>query len=94
MRDGLAEAMGRMIAEIAAGAGDGAHALRRAGIPVELEGYTVEVVVDPDEANPFTSVRLAFCRAVVDGQDGNPDSLIPGSCDHESCGRLPREARR
>lgn len=63
MRDGLAEAMGKIITEIAAGAGNGADALRRAGIPVELEGYTVEVVVDPSEPTPAASVRLAFKSA-------------------------------
>ena len=50
----------RMIAEAAAGAGDGADALRRSGIPVVLEGYTVEVMVDPTDTAPAASVRVTF----------------------------------
>ena len=49
-----------MIAEAAAGAGDGADALRRSGIPVVLEGYTVEVLVDVTDAMPAASVRVTF----------------------------------
>lgn len=49
-----------MIAEAAAGAGDGADALRRSGIPVELEGYTVEVLVDSTDMVPAASVRVTF----------------------------------
>ena len=59
MRDAFAEDVRRMIAEAAAGAGDGADALRRSGIPVELEGYTVEVLFDSVEA-PAASVRVTF----------------------------------
>jgi hypothetical protein len=62
MRDGMQEDVRRIIAEAAAGAGDGADALRKAGVPVELEGYTVEVVVDPGDALPATLVRLTFGR--------------------------------
>jgi len=49
-----------MIAEAAAGAGDGADALRRSGIPVVLEGYTVELLVDATDSIPAASVRVTF----------------------------------
>lgn len=49
-----------MIAEAAAGAGDGADALRRSGIPVVLKGYTVEVLVDSTDTIPAASVRVTF----------------------------------
>lgn len=49
-----------MIAEAAAGAGDGADALRRSGIPVVLEGYTVELLVDAIDSVPAASVRVTF----------------------------------
>lgn len=49
-----------IIRQVAAGAGDGADALRRAGIELRLEGYSVEVVIDPEEPAPSGSVRVAF----------------------------------
>jgi len=55
-----------MIAEAAAGAGEGADALRRSGIPVVLEGYTVEVLVDADDL-PAASVRVTFRPAAPEG---------------------------
>jgi len=58
----MPEDVRRIIAQVAAGAGDGADALRRAGVPVELEGYTVELVVDPCDSAPAASVRLTFRR--------------------------------
>lgn len=60
MRDAFPEDVRRMIAEAAAGAGDGADALRRSGIPVVLEGYTVEVLVDSTDMLPAASVRVTF----------------------------------
>ncbi|MEX1207080.1 MAG: hypothetical protein WEE36_00530 [Acidimicrobiia bacterium] len=62
MRDRLADEVRRMISGIAAGAGDGVGELRRAGIPVELEGFIVEAVVEPGDPSPATSVRLVFCK--------------------------------
>lgn len=62
MQDGLTDEVRRMISGIAAGAGDGAGELRRAGIPVELEGFIVEAVVEPGDPSPATSVRLVFCN--------------------------------
>jgi hypothetical protein len=59
MRDAFPEDVRRLIAETAAGAGDGADALRRSGSPVVLEGYTVEVLFDSVEA-PAASVRVTF----------------------------------
>lgn len=59
-----------MIAEAAAGAGDGADALRRSGIPVELEGYTVEVLLDPTDTVPAASVRVTFVRVEGAVRDG------------------------
>jgi hypothetical protein len=66
----------RMIAEAAAGAGDGADALRRQGIPVVLEGFTVEVLVDTADAAPAASVRVTFgpgdSRIVRKASPGGP----------------------
>jgi hypothetical protein len=69
MRDGLCEEVRRMISAIAAGASDGAGELRRAGIPVELEGFIVEAVVEPGDPSPATSVRLVFCKGEFKSQD-------------------------
>lgn len=76
MRDGLTEEMRRIIAGIAAGAGDGAGALRQAGIPVELEGFIVEAMVEPGDSAPATSVRLVFCRGEprAENQEPRPES--------------------
>jgi hypothetical protein len=57
------EGLRRVIAAAAAGAGDGAEALRAAGVDVELQGYTVEVVVDPVDPAPATSIRVEFRRS-------------------------------
>jgi hypothetical protein len=62
-----------MISGIAAGAGDGAGALRRAGIPVELEGFIVEAVVEPGDASPATSVRLVFCGKTQEPRIKSPN---------------------
>ncbi|MEX0827289.1 MAG: hypothetical protein WD184_11120 [Acidimicrobiia bacterium] len=62
MRDGLTDEVRRMISGIAAGAGDGVGELRRAGIPVELEGFIVEAMVEPGDPSPATSIRLVFCK--------------------------------
>jgi len=51
-----------MIAAVAAGAGDGAEALRLAGVGIELQGYTVEVLVDSTDPIPAASVRVVFGR--------------------------------
>jgi len=53
----------RIIAAVAVGAGEGAEALRTAGLDIELECYTVEVVLDPTDPAPATSVRVEFGRA-------------------------------
>jgi hypothetical protein len=58
----------RMIAEAAAGAGDGADALRRAGVPVVLEVYTVEVLVDAVDAAPAASVKVSFVASGIVGE--------------------------
>jgi hypothetical protein len=73
MRDGLTDEVRRMISGIAAGAGDGAGALRRAGIPVELEGFIVEAVVEPGDASPATSVRLVFCGKTQEPRIKSPN---------------------
>jgi len=57
------EGLRRVIAATAAGAGEGAEALRAAGLDVELQGYTVEVVVDSVDPTPATSIRVEFRRS-------------------------------
>lgn len=57
------EGLRRIIAAVAVGAGEGAEALRTAGLDIELECYTVEVVLDPTDPAPATSVRVEFGRA-------------------------------
>jgi hypothetical protein len=56
----MTEGLRRIIAAVAAGAGEGAEALRSAGVGLTLEGYTVEVMVDSDDPIPAASVRLVF----------------------------------
>jgi len=57
------EGLRRIIAAVAAGAGEGVAALRSAGVGVELQGYTVEVMVDSTDPVPAASVRLVFGTA-------------------------------
>ena len=47
-----------LIAGVAAGAAEGAEAMRPRGIPVELDAYSVETRIDRDE--PVTSIRVDF----------------------------------
>ena len=47
-----------LIAGVAAGAAEGAEALRHRGIPLELDAYSVETRIDRDE--PVTSIRVDF----------------------------------
>ena len=60
MENPTTESLRRIIAAVATGAGEGAEALRAAGVGLELEGYTIEVVVDPADPLPAASVRLVF----------------------------------
>jgi len=62
MEHPTAEGLRQMIAAVAAGAGDGAEALRLAGVGIELQGYTVEVLVDSTDPIPAASVRVVFGR--------------------------------
>jgi len=57
------EGLRQIIAAAAAGAGEGAAALRIAGVEVELQGYTVEVVFEPSDPAPATSIRVEFGRS-------------------------------
>lgn len=56
----MTENLRAIITDVATGAGESADALRRSGIAVELRGYTIEVVVDPDEPSPAATVTLTF----------------------------------
>jgi hypothetical protein len=57
-----------IITDVATGAGESADALRRSGIAVELQGYTIEVVVDPGDPAPAATVTLTF---------GSPATPVP-----------------
>jgi hypothetical protein len=63
MEDPTTEVLRRIIAAVAVGAGEGVEALRSAGVGVELEDYTVEVMVDSTDPVPAASVRLVFGSA-------------------------------
>lgn len=54
------EGLRGIIAAVAAGAGDGAQALRSSGVGIELQGYTVQVTIDSTDPVPAASVRLTF----------------------------------
>jgi hypothetical protein len=56
----MTEGLRAIISDVAAGAGESADALRRAGIEVELTGYTIEVVVDPSDPAPAATVTLTL----------------------------------
>jgi hypothetical protein len=60
------ETLRELIAGVAAGAAEGAEALRRRGIPLELDAYSVETRIDRDE--PVTSIRVDFI--VTPGERG------------------------
>ena len=57
----MEETLRELIAGVAAGAAEGAEALRRRGIPLELDAYSVETRIDRDE--PVTSIRVDFIVA-------------------------------
>lgn len=54
----MEETLRALIAGVAAGAAEGAEALRNCGIPVELDSYSVEARLDA--AAPMASVRVDF----------------------------------
>lgn len=56
----MSEELRAVIADVATGAGQSADALRRAGIDVELLGYTIEVIVDPADTAPAATLTLTF----------------------------------
>ncbi len=59
----MEESLRTLIAGIAAGAAEGAEALRRSGIDLELDAYSVEARLDGAAAAPVASVRLDFVVA-------------------------------
>lgn len=57
----MEETLRSLIAGIASGAAAGAEALRRSGIELELDAYSVEARLDGASASaPVASVRLDF----------------------------------
>ena len=54
------ETLQALIAGITAGAAEGAAALRRNGLAVELDAYTVEARIDGDGGPPSASIRVDF----------------------------------
>lgn len=51
-----------LIAGVASAAGEGAGALRRAGIEVGLEDFRVEVHVEPGDTVPEVAVTVVLAR--------------------------------
>jgi hypothetical protein len=64
----MEETLRAVIAGIAAGAAAGVEVLRRSGIDLELDAYSVEARLDGAAAGPVASVRLDF---VVPGAPRN-----------------------
>ncbi len=57
----MEERLRTLIAEIAAGAAEGAAAMRRSGIELELDAYSVEARIDGTAATPpVASIRVDF----------------------------------
>lgn len=65
----MEEVMRSVIAAITAGAAEGAAALRRSGVAVELDIFCVEARVD---SNPTASVRLDFVVPASDRPGEGP----------------------
>ena len=57
----MEETLRSLIAGVAAGAAEGAEAMRRRGIAVELDAYRVEAQLD--RADPSALVRIDFILA-------------------------------
>jgi hypothetical protein len=49
-----------LIAGVTAGAAEGAAALRRSGLAVELDAYTVKASIDGADGAPSASIRVDF----------------------------------